>query len=276
MHEIKADSFLSALKRLHMLQAFMKGPEGAAMREKKYRFNTPEIPNSGLEPPLGRSMRAALRQDLSNMGLDAALVALDRLSHYIERESAAEVLDPETITELCRDVENRTIDQLGSKIFLYLSSSERALWTMQSPFGADVELAFPNAAEDIQEAGKCLALGRYTASVFHLMRALEIAVQRLAAHLQIVNVDRVWGHLLSDIARAVEAMEKGPMRTSWSEIQVLLYHVKQAWRNEAMHPKATYTREQATEVYHACRAFMAAFAGLLKPVTAGATSADSG
>ena len=45
-------------------------------------------------------------------------------------------------------------------------------------FGAAVEAKFPEMSEDISEAGKCLALNRATASVFHLMRIMEIAVQR--------------------------------------------------------------------------------------------------
>ena len=33
-------------------------------------------------------------------------------------------------------------------------------------------------SEDIAEAGKCLGVGRPTASVFHLMRVMEIGVPR--------------------------------------------------------------------------------------------------
>ena len=41
----------------------------------------------------------------------------------------------------------------------------------------EVNDKFPSAAFDIDEAGKCLAIGRSTAAVFHLMRALETAIR---------------------------------------------------------------------------------------------------
>jgi hypothetical protein len=40
-------------------------------------------------------------------------------------------------------------------------------------FGLNIEKAFPLAVEDLDEAGKSLALSRYTACCFHLGRALE-------------------------------------------------------------------------------------------------------
>ena len=41
-------------------------------------------------------------------------------------------------------------------------------------FGNFVEDHFPSASPEISEAGKCFALARYSATVFHLMRVLEI------------------------------------------------------------------------------------------------------
>ena len=49
---------------------------------------------------------------------------------------------------------------------------------------------------DIDEAGKCLSLGRYTASVFHLMRIIEKGVQLIASHFNIESVnEKCWGLL---------------------------------------------------------------------------------
>jgi hypothetical protein len=51
-------------------------------------------------------------------------------------------------------------------------------------------------------------------------------------------------------------MPKGPARDEWSACHVNLYQVKQAWRNSTMHPKETYTTEQAKEVTEAVHAFL--------------------
>jgi hypothetical protein len=147
---------------------------------------------------------------------------------------------------------------------LVFSLAEKDLWLSKSlPFGEAVERVFPTTEEDIEEAAKCLAVDRGTACVFHLMRAMEISVQRMSAHLTILNVEREWGKLLSDIGSKIEAMPKGDARNEWSQVHVNLYHVKQAWRNDVMHPKKTYTVAEAKNVFDAVGAFMTHLAGLV-------------
>lgn len=144
-----------------------------------------------------------------------------------------------------------------SKIALILEAKDKALWSPDDPaFGPEVEAKYPLAKEDIEEAGKCLAVGRGTACVFHLSRAMESAVQTLSTSLGIPSPEREWGKLLSDMKAKIEAMPAGDLKNRWSENHSLLYHVKQAWRNDVMHPKATYTVEQALEVHQAMRSFM--------------------
>jgi hypothetical protein len=65
-------------------------------------------------------------------------------------------------------------------------------------FGADVATKFATtAAFEIDEAGKCLAVGRHTAAVFHLMRVMEVGVNAASACLRIPDPvkgsERNWG-----------------------------------------------------------------------------------
>jgi hypothetical protein len=146
--------------------------------------------------------------------------------------------------------------------------AERDLYAPSAPlFGQDVEDKF-NVAEDIAEAGKCLALGRTTSSVFHLMRTVEAAVKKLGEALNVTvvdkhNVDLAWGPILANINAAVGDMPKGDRKDEWSHACSLLYHVKQAWRNDTMHPKRTYTEKEAKKVFDATGAFMQALAQLI-------------
>lgn len=163
------------------------------------------------------------------------------------------------------ELRGRLLDQLDGIRFLGLSSSEAKLFQADSPpFGQEVDDVFPIASEDISESAKCLALGRTTAAVFHLMRAMECAVQVLSQELGIKNVEREWGKLLSDIANAIEKMTKGRERDRWSEVHTHLYHVKEAWRNHTMHPKQTYTEDEAAAILSAVRVFMDALAKLVR------------
>ena len=51
-------------------------------------------------------------------------------------------------------------------------------------------------------------------------------------------------------------MPSGEVRDLWSKSHVHLYHVKQAWRNDVMHPKKTYTEEEAKAAFSAVKSFM--------------------
>ncbi len=165
--------------------------------------------------------------------------------------------DTERLTWMLQNLRMNFCSQMSSKIILVLQTKHSHYMAEDiSFFGHDVEDAFPAASEDIAEAAKCLALQRYTAVVFHLMRAMESAIQKLAGHLGVSCAEKVWGHLLSDISKAIEKMPKGPKRDAWSQNHALLYHVKQAWRNDTMHPKATYTEDQAESVFAAVKSFM--------------------
>ena len=92
---------------------------------------------------------------------------------------------------------------------------------------------------------------------------MESAVGTLAAKLSIPHPDREWGKLLSDIHAKIGKMPKGDNRNAWSECHANLYHVKQAWRHGTMHPKETYTPDQAKEVFQAVRVFMSQLATLV-------------
>ncbi len=153
--------------------------------------------------------------------------------------------------------------ELQTRIFFVLREDLFRYYGLKQPFGEEVAAKFSASSDDLENAAKCIALEQPTASVFHLMRALETAVGALCSKLSISNTDRVWGVLLSDLHKKIEVMPKGKDRTAWSEAHSNLYHVKEAWRNQTMHPKQTYTTEQAREVFEATKTFMRQLAGLV-------------
>jgi hypothetical protein len=153
-------------------------------------------------------------------------------------------------------MQSRLVLVMGTKHAHYLNNED-------PPFGHRVEDVFPTSSEEISEAAKCLALQRPTAVVFHLMRAMELAVQRMAQLLGRDNPEsKVWGFILSDIDAEIQKMPKGADRDAWSACHTHLYHVKQAWRNDTMHPKTTYTEAQAEVVFDAVKSFMTHLADL--------------
>ena len=196
--------------------------------------------------------------------MDAVRLLKKRLMSSDKETSA------EDLKNRLAEINSRMTSELKSVLMLVLKPENQRYFEPEEPiFGQEVESAFPGfVSENISEAGKCLALGRGTAAVFHLMRALEHAVQRLGAKLNVTvidknNVDLDWGKIVANMKAPVEAMAKGPEKDKWSEALTLLIHVKQAWRHPTMHPKETYTEEQAKVVLDATGAFMRHLASLV-------------
>lgn len=151
-------------------------------------------------------------------------------------------------------------------LFLYIPL-ERAKYyppkiILEPLFGWDVENKFPNMTEDISEAGKCFAVARYTACIFHLMRVMEQAVQKLAAKLGLSMTsvcDKEWQTIINDIRRQLNLLypkHADSNRVKYESILGYLETVKIAWRNPTMHPKATYTEEEAKAILSAVEIFI--------------------
>jgi hypothetical protein len=189
---------------------------------------------------------------------------------------------------------SRVRQELHSRIFWYVPSAREKYGQTEYPFGEEVTDRFPKQSEDVVEASRCLCFGRYTATVFHLMRVMERSVHVLAKRLKITPwsiEEKEWGKILTKINDALDAEDAriqamaaaaGPRipanRPAWAQIKqakrklaarretaAYLHHVKDAWRNDTMHAKRTYTQEQAEEVFKNVRTFMRSLVGVNDP-----------
>lgn len=149
-------------------------------------------------------------------------------------------------------------DELRGTLFYGVSSKYvSALRDVDPPFGEEVANAFPSAAYDIVEAGKCRALGRWTASVMHLMRALDPALLAFQTRLNVSIPKENWQQIIDQIESAIKAQgHKHPDHQWNSEASAFFRVLKDAWRNFAMHGKDRYDEERAGAVYESVRGFM--------------------
>jgi hypothetical protein len=130
-------------------------------------------------------------------------------------------------------------------------------------FGSKVALAFPSSLDDIDEAGKCLAVGRSTACVFHLMRALEPVLKAIYTELAIVKHSPTWHAYLSAFDKAISAKFSSKTKIDkenaafYADVKAHFYTVKDGWRNPTMHNVAAiYTEEQAEGVFNAVKSLL--------------------
>ncbi|WKA26364.1 hypothetical protein [Bradyrhizobium roseum] len=190
---------------------------------------------------------------LEEFGLHLTLAAVKRFRNSVER---GEPLSHPVIGEICK----RLLDELNHQRFLGLSSEVGALFNTQQ-FPADVRLRFPSALVEIDEAINCLALERSTASVFHFMRVMEIAVRAAARCLGIPDpvrgMDKNWGSILRAFKAGMEqkwqtaADRMLPDALLFDSLYVSLDAVKNGWRNTTMHVENTYTVAEAQRIRHA-------------------------
>jgi len=206
-----------------------------------------------------------MRDELKAMGLDASIAAFDRLALALAENPLPAIA---VITLLARDLESRLRDEIASRQFWSMTSEEAGYFTEPSS-GWGKSINRFNIAGEVEEAAKCLALGRYTAVVFHLMRIMEIGVQEFGDRLGVELVtEKSWHSILEAVNKKIKAKPSTtPQERSdvdgLSGASAHLSNVKIAWRNNVMHPKATYTLEEAQDVFTHVRSFMQHLAGIL-------------
>ncbi|MGO8801713.1 hypothetical protein [Candidatus Binatus sp.] len=164
--------------------------------------------------------------------------------------------------------------ELSTILLLGVDPDKEKYFKEIQPFGAVVASAFPQAATDIEEAAKCFALDRGTATVFHLMRVMEEGLKALAKLLGIPYAPS-WESYISQISDKIETKHK-KKGVKWKkdepffkEILGTLVAVKIAWRNPTMHIVRTYQPDEAEDVFRAVRTFMQKLADRIAPKEAG-------
>jgi hypothetical protein len=171
---------------------------------------------------------------------------------------------------------DRSIDELSSKVMFSVSVGKAAFFNPSSqPFGAIVSLKFPSIAFEIDEAAKCSALERHTASVFHLMRAMETGLQAARRSIGIPeplkDAERNWGTILRKFKDEIDKRNRATPqnwaipenRSFFEEVYVSVDAVRNVWRNATMHVEAKYTPDEAEHVFNSVRGFMSKLASRL-------------
>lgn len=197
-----------------------------------------------------------LHREAERLKLRPAVQQLERIKEQLFGENRGTIA---SVKPMLLDLHMRVLDTLEDHVFLSLSPDALLHYRQtEPPFGWDVAAKFPQMTEDISEAGKCLAFGRPTAAVFHLMRVMEIGTQKLGDKLGVQFAsEKNWQNILDEVNKAIRGLDQRAAQTkAYAAASSHLYNVKLAWRNEVMHPKQTYTDEEAMKVHSAVNTFV--------------------
>jgi hypothetical protein len=172
--------------------------------------------------------------------------------------------------ELGQNLRQALMDEMRTIKFYSIELNKQYLIIDKNLFGPEVTIAFPSAIVDIEEAGKCLAFERWTACVFHLMRAMEVGLRAMGNTLKISSTNPNWENILR---KCDEELKLHPSKRSiewqsddafFTESSTMLRSVKVAWRNPTMHIEKTYKKEQSQDIWDTTKIFLRFLATKLK------------
>ena len=139
-----------------------------------------------------------------------------------------------------------------------------------------ITTAFPIASNELVASGDALAVGLYTATVFHAMRAAEIGIRVLGTDLNIVLNKPIetaeWQEILNAMTAPIKAIENMPKSTPnrdddlqfYSEAAAQFRFFKNAWRIPAAHARGFYEEPEAIKVFDHTLSFFQLLATRLK------------
>lgn len=208
------------------------------------------------------------------VGLDSSLKGIN----WVEKQiTTREGVTYNQLGDLLAELERRINDELSSISFFHVPTGRAKYYPSKSKKSQNethlslrATKKFAKSIEDFEEAGKCFALARYTACIFHLMRVMERGVQRLGKKLRVsIPVEeKDWGQISSHINGALKRLpnstiQEKKVHANYAKAAVYLDNVRVAWRNPTMHPKETYTEEEAEDVFRFVKQYMEHLAGIL-------------
>jgi hypothetical protein len=136
-----------------------------------------------------RSRIIPLEAQSALAGLSMSRVAVHRVLQYVDSSDA---LPMGHLMELINDFRRRVPDECETILFFSIDP-EDARYYNEPLSGWDVVAEqFPGTIGDIEEASKCLALERYTGSVFHTMRIAEAGLGAIAKRVGLTNPRPGW------------------------------------------------------------------------------------
>jgi hypothetical protein len=138
------------------------------------------------------------------MGAEFSIMSVDELIEVINLPIGFSM---KRVGDLSEEIASSLKRELSMVDFYMIDKINRSYFNpLQSVFGKEFANKFPTQAVfEVDEAGKCLALNRPTAAVFHLIRTMEVGILATSRCLQIADpikpAERNWGRILEKIKR---------------------------------------------------------------------------
>ena len=162
--------------------------------------------------------------------------------------------------------------ELYRRKFAYIPSPNDKYFEQERLFGEGVHKKIPEARQDIKEAGNSMAVGLYTACVFHLMRTAEHGLRKLARRLKVKLVhnqkptplkEEDWEKIIVGIDGRITVLRQITLKVKkreqlklYSELAQHCRYIRDIFRNDVSHTRDPYNYEEAKAAWFRVRPFM--------------------
>lgn len=230
-------------------------------------------PGFAMMLPIDEKLRDKARRTLESLKDDCTTLALDRSAEMVAEvrstlERDAHRDNVQWLLDQMKTVRNLMSTEVKGRVYAYIPSDKAKYFSTGKPqlFGEEVDKAFPDARNDVHEAGCCMALTRPTAAVFHLMRVLECGLTALGKAFSISLAHTNWGSAIEQIESKIRDMHKDAnwkvrpeckdMQVQYAQAAATFAVFKDARRNHTMHSRVAYDEEEAEHIFGNVKMFM--------------------
>jgi hypothetical protein len=193
----------------------------------------------------------------------------DTTKDLIEQLSYAHRISYQWVNDQIDNIERLAEKELRERFFIHILQDRLRFWPTTAEgdlFGPEVYTKFPSAREDIRCAGLAFGTSLPTASVFHLMRVMEVGLSALGKVFGISLGQANWEPAIAQMESKIAGMRNDPVwrlkpdykeqHEYYSQAASYFRTVKDAWRNYAIHGRAVYTLEENEIILVSVQAFM--------------------
>lgn len=180
---------------------------------------------------------------------------------------------PDRLVSLTDSLHESIVDALKNRKFLYMPSQDAKFYISDHLFPGNLVERFPDAIHDVLDAETAFAVGLYTACVFHSMRVAEHGLRFIATALKVDITDNgkpcpvefvTWEKVLqaienkrAELRRETKSGALIQQQRYYAEAASHCAHLKDWFRNDAMHSRRSYVQAEALAALSRSAEFMA-------------------
>jgi len=214
-----------------------------------------------------------LERDATKLNLKRTKSRIKYARKYLESVTVRTIVDfsgdARTQHEI-RTLHESLIEDLSERWIFFpdLEKFDKYFYNLVERFPKEIREAFPDAKEDIADAGHCYVTDNNTACVFHCMRVAEYGLRGLALHLDpTYKPEKLeWGPIIRDLDQRIGKMHEQNQQPD-PDREAKLDFYKEAvgqcrffkkWRDDVSHTRGHYEVTEALRALTRVEEFMRA------------------